>query len=88
MRFETMCDPADEWLVYDRSTDLPALRYDSLLIGLSRAEAERLAHEANSLKASEPAYEASVADETDVTRIRQCPTIFPDTKSSAALEMF
>ncbi|MGX8007835.1 hypothetical protein ACVDG8_001900 [Mesorhizobium sp. ORM8.1] len=47
MRFVAMLDPADQWLVYDRSTDLPAETRDGLLIGLSQAEAERLAHEAN-----------------------------------------
>ncbi|WP_156913529.1 hypothetical protein [Mesorhizobium sp. WSM3224] len=47
MRFAAMMDPADQWLVYDRSTDLPAEARDGLLIGLSQAEAERLAQEAN-----------------------------------------
>ncbi|MDX8527430.1 hypothetical protein RFM68_23290 [Mesorhizobium sp. MSK_1335] len=47
MRFVAIQDPVDQWLVYDRSTDLPAEANDRLLMGLSQAEAERLACEAN-----------------------------------------
>lgn len=47
MRYIAIRDPNDEWLVYDRATDLPADANDISLIGLSQAEAERLADGAN-----------------------------------------
>jgi hypothetical protein len=42
-----MQDPADQWLVYDEWRELPAEANDTVLIGLSKAEAESFAYQAN-----------------------------------------
>jgi len=47
MRFVAVQDPTDQWLVYDELTELPVEENGRLLIGLSQAEAEQLAFEAN-----------------------------------------
>lgn len=49
MRFVALQDPCDQWVVYDLMFDLPAEITGRLLLGLARAEAERLAEEANAL---------------------------------------
>lgn len=56
MRFVVVLDPADQWLVLDRSTNLPAEVGDKVLIGLSHSEAERLAREANAQSRWPPSF--------------------------------
>ena len=49
MRFATMQDPSETWLVYDLISDLPAEIAGRPLIGLTKNEAEHLSATANAV---------------------------------------
>ena len=53
MRYVAMLDPADQWLVYDTVSGIPADVAGRLLIGLSKSEADRLATAANTAAVTE-----------------------------------
>ena len=47
MRFVTLQDPTDNWMVYDVLSEIPAEFAGKVLFGLSREEAEYLTNQAN-----------------------------------------
>ena len=52
MRFVAVQDPADNWLVYDLFSEMPASLSGRVLIGLPREDAEHLTNRANMKSAS------------------------------------
>jgi hypothetical protein len=54
MRFISLQDPVDNWMVYDSVSELPAELAGTILIGLSRDQADFLARKANA--PSEPKW--------------------------------
>jgi hypothetical protein len=53
MRYVSILDPADQWLVYDTVVEVPAEVEGRLLMGLSKSEADRLAAAANTAAGAE-----------------------------------
>lgn len=54
MRFIALRDPCGRWMVYDRQSGCPTQIPDTVLIGLTRAQAMELAGQANELVSKPP----------------------------------
>ena len=50
MQFIALQDPADNWMVYDLASGLPAELAGKLLFGLTRDEAKHLTDQANGIR--------------------------------------